>query len=208
MKKLIIILILSVSIITIGAKRIEKIPEPYASSINFLKQKSVVSGYPDGTYRIDWAITQGEFITLLVRAYNMTHIYETGEQETFIFRLKRFINSILSFFKKKKRFVELKEHWVHPYIIELSRLIKIAEDEVKPDTPITIEEALFFEINLFKFREEIKGITLSTAKENKEKILSCSVSHNLFPEGIRFTNKLSRGDAFLLIEQFIKKKRD
>ena len=207
MKKLIIFLAISTLILTIGAKREEKIPEPYLSSINFLREMDVVSGYPDGTYRIDWAITQGEFITLLVRGYNVTQSYVEGEKETFVFKLKKFINVVLSIFKKKERFIDLKDHWVHPYLIELSRLETLSEEEIKPDTAISIEEALLLEIKLFPFKDEIKNITFLNARENKEKVLSCSVSHNLFPDDIRFGNKLSRGDAFLLIERFIKKRQ-
>ncbi|MCD6168220.1 MAG: S-layer homology domain-containing protein [Caldisericia bacterium] len=206
MKKVIAILVIFILMLAIGAKREEKIPEPYLSSINFLREMNVVSGYPDGTYRIDWAITQGEFITLLVRGYNVTQSYKR-EEETLVSKLKKFINAVLSIFKKKERFVNLKDHWVHPYLIELSRLETLSEEEIKPDTAVTIEEALFLEINLFPFKNEIKDITFQNATENKEKILSCSVSHNLLPDGVRFGKKLSRGDAFLLIERFIKKRQ-
>lgn len=207
MRKIIIFLIILTVVPVIGAKRGERIDEPYLSSIKFLKENRVLSGYPDGTYRIDWAITEGEFITLLVRGYNITQSYEEGKKETFLYKLKRFISSIFSIFKRKERFIRLKEHWVHPYIIELSKLQHIKESDLDVDSPISIEEALFLEIRMFTFKEEIKDIDFKEAKENKEKILSCAVSHGLFPENIRFNGRLSRGDAFLLIEKFIKKRK-
>lgn len=81
-------------------------------------QKGVISGYPDGTFRPDRTITRAEFVTLLVKAFNMQ--VQTG-----------------------KEFTDTQNHWAKDNIATAysKGIVKgISESQFEPDAEITREQ--------------------------------------------------------------------
>jgi len=207
MKKLIFILLILL-IIPFGAKFQEKIPEKYLLSINYLLEKNIIKGFPDGTFKVDWAITEGEFLTLIVRC-NLK--YEKEEINKTIFeKIKDLFLNFINRFKNqnKDKFVEFKEKWFHPYLIEYSNITKIKEEEIDPYLFLNIYEALYFILLASPYKGEIENISMPLDNKAKSIIIVASVSHNYFPDKIIFKEKLSRGDAFLLIEKYLRSKEN
>lgn len=191
-----------------GVKFQEKIPEKYRDSISYLVEKNILKGFPDGSYKVDWAITEAEFLTLLVRC-NVKQEREV-ERKNLIEIIKKFIVNIYNYIKKNKsnRFNDYEEYWFHPYLVEYSLITKLNENLVDPFFYISVYEALFFIIYTTPFKDEINEVTFPLDSKSKAMIVITAVSHRLFPNGISFKEKLSRGEAFLLIEKYLRSKEN
>jgi len=58
------------------------------------------------------------------------------------------------------------------------------------------------------FKGEIEYIDFPFDNDEKASILISAISHKYFLEGLSFKDRLSRGDAFLLIENYLRKVED
>lgn len=207
MKKLLTILLILL-IIPLGLKFQENIPDEYISSLNYLIEKNIVKGFPDGTFKLDWAISEAEFLTLIVR-YNLK--FEKEESDlTFFEKIKKFFNNLFKSFQSQNtaKFIDYQEKWFHPYLIEYLNLTKIKEDEIEPFLFLDIYEALYFIILASPFKGEIENISFPLDNKAKSIIIVTAISHRYFPDKIKFSDKLSRGDAFLLIEKYLRSKEN
>lgn len=204
---MLLILILMI-ILPLGVKFKEDIPEIYKNSINYLLEKNIIKGYPDGTFKVDWAITEGEFLTLIVRC-NLKFGKE-NVKKNFLDKISTFFINLFNMLKKKKesKFLEFEDKWFHPYLIEYYNITKIDEKEIDPYFFLSIYDAFYFELKASPFKNEIESINLPLDNYEKAIVLATSVSHNLFPEKVSFKERLSRGDAFLLIEKYLRSKED
>lgn len=207
MKRLLLI-ILIFSIISLGVKFQEKIPKDYLQSIEYLVEKNIIKGFPDGTFKVDWAITQAEFLTLIVRC-NLKYEKEKTNL-TFYEKIYNLFISLITRLKSKNidKFKDYKDKWFHPYLIEFLNLTDMKESEIEPYLFLNIYEALYFILKASPYKSEIENITFPFDNRAKSIIIVASISHKYFPHGIKFREKLSRGDAFLLIEKYLRSKED
>lgn len=207
MKRFLLILIIFV-LISLGVKFQERIPEEYLQSIGYLVEKNIIKGFPDGTFKVDWAITEAEFLTLIVRC-NL----KSKEEETNLTFFEKIINlykSLIAIFKRKNidKFKDYKDKWFHPFLIEYLNLTGIKEKQIEPYLFLNIYEALYFILKASPYKGEIENITFPLDNKAKSIIIIASISHRYFPQEIKFREKLSRGDAFLLIEKYLRSKED
>ncbi|MCX8095118.1 MAG: S-layer homology domain-containing protein [Caldisericia bacterium] len=205
MKKLIFLLILF-SIFLYGIKFNEKIDSKYIDTINYLLDKGILKGFPDGTFKVNWAISQSEFITLIVRCnikfekrVSNKNIYENA---------KLFIMGLYRMFMKKDnkiKFYDFQNEWFHPFLIEYLKISDLNENEIEPFSYINIYDALYLLIKASIYKGEIQHINLPLDDKEKREVLISAVSHKFYPSGLPFNNKLSRGDAFILIENYLRR---
>lgn len=207
MKKFLLVLLIFLTI-PLGLKFQEKIPEEYIKSINYLLEKNIIKGFPDGTFKIDWAITEAEFLTLIVRC-NLKYEKENINLTLFE-KIKKLYNSLIQKFKSQNinLFQNYQDKWFHPYLIEYSNITKINEDEIEPYLFINIYEALYFILKASPYKGEIQDITLPLDNSGKSIVIVAAISHKYFPDKIKFREKLSRGDAILLIEKYLRSKEN
>lgn len=207
MRKIIFIL-LFLSLTVLGVKFEEKIPEKYVNSIKYLIEKDIIKGFPDGSLKINWAITQSELITLISRC-NIKYGKESIKSN-FLDYLKDFYIKIKGFFKKenKLKFYQYQDKWFHPYLIEYANITGIDEKNIEPLLYVNIYEALYYIIMASPFKGEIENIKLPLNDSDKAKILISAISHKYFVEGVSFKERISRGDAFILIENYLRKVED
>jgi hypothetical protein len=207
MKKFYLI-ICFLSILIIGIKIEEKIPEKYINSINYLIEKDIIKGFPDGTLKVNWAITQSEFITLITRC-NLKYKKDFIKKDFFII-IRNLYQKIKAIFKKESaiKFSEFKDKWFHPYLIEYQNITGVDKKNIEPLSYINIYEALYFILMASPFKGEIEYIVFPIDNDEKASILISAISHKYFLEGLSFKDRLSRGDAFLLIENYLRKVED
>ncbi|MDI6861327.1 MAG: S-layer homology domain-containing protein [Caldisericia bacterium] len=205
MKKILFIVIL-ISIFLVGIKFNEKIDQKYINTINYLIEKDIIKGFPDGTFKVNWAITQSEFITLIVRCKLK---YEKIENKKNIFDNLRLtlLNFYKSIFKReqKEKFKNFQNEWFHPYLIEYLNFSDVSEDEIDPLSYINIYDALYLLLKASKYNGEIKNINLPLDEKECREVLISAVSHKFYIDGLSFKNRLSRGDAFIIIENYLRK---
>lgn len=208
MRKLLIIFIF-ISITLIGVKFDEKIDLKYIDTINYLTEKDIIKGFPDGTFKVNWAITQSEFITMIVRCNIKYAILEN--KKTFLDNIKSLISNLLRTIIKKDdkvKFKDFQNEWFHPYLLEYLNITNINEEEIEPLLYINIYEALYFILKASKFKGEVENFNLPLDDKEKREVLISAVSHKFYPYGLPFKNRLSRGDAFILIENYLRKVED
>ncbi len=207
MRKFVFVLLL-ISLIVLGVKYEEKIPEKYLNSINYLIEKDIIKGFPDGTLKINWAITQSELITLISRC-NLKYSREEIKS-SFLDYLKDLYIKIKRIFKKERKlkFYQYQDKWFHPYLIEYVNITGIDEKNIEPFLYIDIYEALYFILMASPFKGEIEDIKLPLNDSDKAKVIISAISHKYFVEGVSFKEKLSRGDAFILIENYLRSVED
>lgn len=203
--KRVLILLIFISTIVLGVKFEEKIDVKYLETINYLVEKEIIKGFPDGTFKVNWAITEAEFLTMVVRC-NLKYKKNYTKTNFFDF-LKNFFYST---FKRKRetKFSNFENYWFHPYLIEYLNMTNIKEEEIEPLLYINIYDALYFLIKTKDFKNEIEGVDLPLDEREKREVLICAVSHKIYVNGLPFRDKLSRGDAFILIENYLRKVGD
>ncbi len=208
MKKILIILVF-ISITLIGVKFDERIDPKYIDTINYLLEKDIIKGFPDGTFKVNWAITQSEFITMIVRC-NIKYAREKN-RKTFLDNIKILILNLYRTIIKKEdkvKFTDFQNEWFHPYLLEYLNITNIDENEIEPLLYINIYEALYFILIASKYKGEVENFNLPLDDKEKREVLISAVSHKFYPIGLPFNNRLSRGDAFILIENYLKKVED
>ncbi|HBC95077.1 MAG TPA: hypothetical protein DCZ10_19840 [Pelotomaculum sp.] len=124
------------------------------SDIDFMVNKKIITGYPDGTFKPDQPVTRAEFTLLLVR---MLAIPEAKEQCAF-------------------RDIQLNDWYNGAIAAAYQKGLVNGYDTgcFYPDNPVTREEAAVLLINALKYRGEISEQSPAVAElekfNDKEKI--------------------------------------
>lgn len=193
----------------VGVKFDEKIDPKYINTINYLLEKDIIKGFPDGTFRVNWAVTQSEFITLVVKC-NIKYSKE-DDKKSFLDNLRNFLLNFIKNLRRKEskiKFSDFKDEWFHPYLLEYLKITDISEDQIEPLSYMNIYEALYFIIKASKYKGEIESFDLPLDEKERREVLISAVSHKLYPYGLPFNKRLSRGDAFILIENYLRRLED
>lgn len=97
---------------------------PFADSINYVQEKGIVSGYPNGLFRPDWEINRAEFTKILIKTkYNEDQISQCH-------------GALFSDVDEKA--------WFAPYVCKAKEAGVIAgypDGSFKPESPINFAEA-------------------------------------------------------------------
>jgi len=189
MKKIIIItltLTLLFSITAYGAEFSDLKDDVYSEAATYLHERGFISGYPDGTIKLERPITRAEVSITSLR------ILGHGDVESI----------------EESSFSDTKNHWAKDYIEkskQLGLLTGYPDGTFKPDSKITYDEAITIIVRMIEDESTISELKLwptdyiNFAKEN-------GYLRNLNYE--EKYGEANRGDTFLIIYNALTKEQN
>lgn len=189
MKKLIIItLVLTMlfSMIAYGAEFSDLKDDAYSEAVSYLHERGFISGYPDGTIKLERPITRAEVSIASLRILGHGDV-DSVEEATFS---------------------DTRNHWAKDYIEkskQLGLLTGYPDGTFKPDSKITYDEAITIIVRMCEDESTISELKLwptdyiNYAKENG------------YLKNLNYEEKYgeaNRGDTFLIIYNALTKEQN
>lgn len=171
MKKCLIILVVLILIITYSFASVEQ------DSANVLVKMNLMSGYPDGTLKLENNITRAEFCTLIIKMLN----YNENPIEI----------------TTKIKFKDLKEnHWAYRGVMTATQLGFLSGYEdltFRPSNNITYAEACSILINVLGYKGDVKGKWPQNVTDKAEEL---NLNRNVVAEA---PDKVTRGTVSTML---------
>lgn len=171
MKKFLIILITILLMSTYSFASIEQ------DSADILVKMNLMSGYPDGTLRLENNITRAEFCTLIIKMLN----YNESPIEI----------------TTKSKFKDLKEtHWAYTSVMTATQLGFLSGYEdltFRPSNNITYAEACSILISVLGYKGDVKGKWPQNVTDKAEEL---SLNKNIVAEA---SDKVTRGTVSIML---------
>lgn len=163
--------------------------------IDHLQNRSLINGYPDGTYGPDRYISRAEFVTLVINVLN-----KSAEAK--------------QLFKGQSHFADTSDHWARGYI-ELARELDIVHGDGKgyfnPLTSISREEAVTMLVSSLGVTlkdlppvEFSDSIAISSwAQKSIDYAVNKGLVHGYPDNSFKPGQYLTRAEVAVLLEQFL-----
>jgi hypothetical protein len=182
-------ILISLSGIT-SVSALSDVPDNLEEPIRVLQMLGVVSGYPDGTFRPNRALTRAEFCKMAVELL--------GEEKD------------LPLYENFTIFMDVKSsHWAVGYVNLASRSLKLLvgypDGTFRPDEPITYAQAVTILVRALGYSDADVGLSWPSGYLNKAKAIGLTTDLT----GMTETSTITRGSgARLFYNTLLAQKKD
>ncbi len=156
-------------------------------AIDFLSDKEIINGYPDGSFRPDGNVTRAEFAKMLCLSFD-------GEKDA-------------------KAFNDIEGHWAEKYIDSAAAYMYCSEESFSPDTDATradIAYAVSLALELVVEDEKTgdRFTDFSLVKDQMESAVLAAVENGIIvgyeDSALRPENPVTRAEAAVIIHRALK----